>query len=125
MGFTSALTGALISAGFYLVLYFYPESMTVNLSALGTFIAFIGLHIALKRILRHHTLHVFLLFAAASLVTLGGPFSDVVPVFIATLLAAHVLLIILVVLTFEVAQTESDDDQVQGNDIQQEDIDGK
>lgn len=125
MGFTSALTGALISTGFYLVLFFFPESMTVNMSALGTFIAFIGLHVALKRILRHHALHVFLLFAAASLVTLGGSFSDDEPFFIAALLAAHVLLIILVALTFEIEETESDDTQMQGNDIQQEDIDGK
>ncbi|WP_303745496.1 hypothetical protein [Enterobacter hormaechei] len=125
MGFTTALIGALISSAFYLVLYFFPESLTVNTTALGTVIAFVGLHVALKRILRNHTLHVFLLFAAASLVTLDRSSTDTVPVFLVTLLAAHLLLILFVGLTFEVAQTETEEVQAQQSDIQQEDIDGK
>lgn len=108
MGFFTALVGSCASTIFYLALYLWPENFSEGMTALGTFAAFVGLHVGLKRLLSNHTGHVFILFVAASLVTLDRTFTQPLPVFLAALVAAHFVLVIFVALTFEVDNSDAD-----------------
>ncbi|MCL6336272.1 hypothetical protein EXT65_20990 [Pectobacterium carotovorum subsp. carotovorum] len=106
MRFSIALLSSVISLSYYIVLYFHPALSDIGGGVFWGLIAFICLHVALRRVIRIHSQHVGLLFIIASLITLYHWFNDGF-VILACLMIIHVIIIITVILTFDFINIES------------------
>lgn len=105
MGFLIALLSSAISLSYYIALYFHPTLVDKLGGVFWGLIAFISLHIALRRVIRIHSQHVGLLFLIASLITLYHWFNDGY-VILACLMIIHIILTATVLLTVDFKNVE-------------------
>ncbi|PXW50407.1 hypothetical protein DFO55_12478 [Grimontella sp. AG753] len=104
-GFVFSLISAIVAFSYYFVLWLQPSLLSENADLFGVLVAFICLHIALRRFIGRHTIHVLLLVVSAGLFTFYRSFIDGRP-FLYALIGLHAIVVVIVILTVPLVSEE-------------------
>jgi hypothetical protein len=97
-GFVVSLLSAIVAFSYYLALWLQPSLLSEHATLFGVLVAFVGLHIALRRFISRHSFHVLLLAVSAGLFTFYRSFIDG-SLFLYALVALHGVVALIVMLT--------------------------
>lgn len=101
-----SLISAIVAFSFYFIEWLKPSLLQDEGTLFGVLIAFICLHICLKRILTQHFHHVTLMIFIAGLITLYRTFHND-SLFLLGLIGIHGIIMLLIILTFPISSDHS------------------